>query len=269
MKRTRSGIAMPLARIAGGVPAVLLLLTIALLAAACGESAEASPAETPRAPTATAVAESRPTASATVEAAAETTSPAPEPTVAPVPASPEAAATTPTPEYTAIPETEVSLGLGSESGEMADSTIIRRLMDAITRNGMGPYEIGLEAVYGHPALMKALGQTGLAEEGLIFFLSESIHDNLILTPSPTTILTIDGGPAIEPTIAELTFDDFHHRTSRFVFAIGPEALASLNDGAEHVLRLKATIDDGFTPTESVFTWRLPMRLPDIPGYTDW
>ena len=243
----------------GRAPGVLLLLAVALLAAACGESPAGS--ASPPAATGGAVAESLPTASATVEAAAEPTSTA-------AGAAPPDGGATPTPEYTAIPETEVSLGVGSEGGEMADSTIIRRLMDAITRNGMGPYEIGLEAVYGHPALMKALGQTGLAEEGLVFFVSESIHDNLILTPSPTTTLTIDGGPVIEPTISELTFDDFHHRTSRFVYAIGADALANLSDGGEHVLRLKATIDDGFMPTESVFTWRLPMRLPDIPGYTD-
>lgn len=133
---------------------------------------------------------------------------------------------------------------------------------------MGPYEIALEAVYGHPALMKALGQTDLATESLVFFISESIHESLILTPSPTTRLVIDGAPSIEPTVSELTFDDFHHRTTRDVYEIGTAVLAELSGGNEHILKLVATIDDGFELNESVFVWRLPLRLPDIPGYTD-
>lgn len=172
------------------------------------------------------------------------------------------------PAESAVPEADVRLGIETETPDIADSTTIRRLMDSLTRNGMGPYEIGIEAVYGHPALLKALGQTDLGTEAVVFFISESIHESLILTPPPTTRLAIDGGTPLEPMTSELTLDDFHHRTSRHIFQLKPDLIAALNGGEEHVLKLIATIDDGYSLSESTYVWRLPLNLPNIAGYTD-
>lgn len=138
---------------------------------------------------------------------------------------------------------------------------VQKLVDSLTRPGIGPNGSVVDGVYGHPALLSTLGDVQADPDTLVFFLMESIHEDQFVSEEPTAYLSIDGGSRIEPAGATLTHNDIHHRTIKLTYSVPGSGRLLANPDA-HSLSLVIPTGDQIESSANTFTWRLPLTLPD-------
>ena len=145
-----------------------------------------------------------------------------------------------------------------------DSTQVRDLLSSLTRYGIDSNDTEIDAVYGHPLLLSALGHTDESPDTVVVFMTENIHDDNFLSPSPTAYLTIDGSGRTSPINVELLNNDIHHRSSKLTYFV-PGADTFANSTASHTFSLEVageTAGDGLVESRAnVLTWKLPVALP--------
>ncbi len=138
---------------------------------------------------------------------------------------------------------------------------VQKLVDSLTRTGIGPYGSVVDSVYGHPALLSTLDDAPYDPGTMVFFLMESIHEDSFVTPVPTAFLSIDGGARLEPSESTLLHNDIHHRTTRLTYSV-PGAGDMLAGPAAGSLSLVIPTVDSIESSVNTYTWRLPLALPD-------
>lgn len=126
----------------------------------------------------------------------------------------------------------------------------------LTRSGLGPQGIGLDATYAPPLFFEITGQEPPDGEVFVFYLQESIHEGVLPPSPPQVYLMVDGAGRYLPAEAQVTRNDIHHRTTRLHF---PAGIAS---DVPHTISLVAPMEDGTVSTGNTLTWELPLQLPD-------
>ncbi|MBI3973792.1 MAG: hypothetical protein HY332_21150 [Chloroflexi bacterium] len=133
---------------------------------------------------------------------------------------------------------------------------LQELLAVLTRAGVGPARVGVEAVYAPPLLFSVTGVEAPAGEVVVFFLQESVHAGGLPPSAPEVYLVVDDAAQYAPEEAEVLLDDVHHRTTRLGFP------KSVVDEATSRLSLVVPMGDGTVTGANVFTWEFPLELPD-------
>lgn len=139
------------------------------------------------------------------------------------------------------------------------SAQVRVLLSSLTRYGVGPDDAEIDGVFGHPALLSALGHTEDSPDTLVFFLTENIHDEDFSLPASMAYLMIDGAGRTGHIDVELLNNDIHHRASKLTYSV-PGADGLLTSPGQHTISLLVPGGQVESPANTL-TWRLPVALP--------
>ena len=144
--------------------------------------------------------------------------------------------------------------------EVSQPIDVQETVAGLTRTGIRADGVNIDAVYAPAFLMQALGEALPGESEVIFFLMESIHEDLFVTSPPQPALLINGLGDYLPADSTPTQNDIHHRTTKYRFVVPTLTANSLTDGTSGELTLVVPTPDGLETSTNSYTWDLPLDV---------
>lgn len=155
----------------------------------------------------------------------------------------------------------VGQDIEAQPAEVLTFAEAQRIVQSLTRMGVGGAGSTIETIYAPPAVLMALGVEGIDADQIGVFITENIHEDLFTGAPPIPYLLVDGQGPYAAADSTITQSDIHHRTARYIYDSDEFDHASLFDGSEHTLTLVVPTDDGQVTSVNRFVWSFPLDVP--------